>query len=209
MWVYQLVTRKESVRNYITQLFHQVTYQAPSRGEGRCYFVTLLQRLDSGVRNKIALINIKLAEIPSDIACCVRIKINCVLKRVCHTCDVPSPSPMAPLKTFGLTSSGRGNKWTRGNTRARGGNRGTWRGRGRGGGGRNPNGGASTSNKANDAAADEGSLLEAKFEDVRIRDEVDEKLGFARVSEGARREAWLVNMHPVSFRSNFVPPSNC
>jgi DNA polymerase epsilon subunit 1 len=99
-------------------------------------------------------------------------------------------------KTFGLTSSGKGNKWTRGNsfnTRGRGG----WRGRRRGRG-EITNGVAATSNKANDAAADEGSLLEAKFENVQLRDEVDEKMGFPRVSEGPRREGWLVNMHPVS-----------
>ena len=37
-----------------------------------------------------------------------------------------------------------------------------------------------------------------RFEQVRLQDEVDEKMGFARVSEGLPREGWLVNMHPVS-----------
>jgi hypothetical protein len=31
-----------------------------------------------------------------------------------------------------------------------------------------------------------------------VNDEVDEKLGFARIQEGGQKEAWLINMHPVS-----------
>lgn len=91
--------------------------------------------------------------------------------------------------TFGLTSSGRGRGYrggTRGNTHFRG------RGRGRGRGG---------SNAAGDGPApqreDDGTQLEERFERVRESDEVDEKLGFMRVQEGARREGWLINMHPV------------
>ncbi|KAJ7806132.1 hypothetical protein B0H14DRAFT_3768801 [Mycena olivaceomarginata] len=34
------------------------------------------------------------------------------------------------------------------------------------------------------------------FEQVRVSDELDEKLGFARVQEGLQKEGWLVNMHP-------------
>ncbi len=30
-----------------------------------------------------------------------------------------------------------------------------------------------------------------------MNDEVDEKLGFARIQEGGMKEGWLVNMHPV------------
>jgi hypothetical protein len=28
-------------------------------------------------------------------------------------------------------------------------------------------------------------------------DDIDEKLGFARIQEGSKKEGWLVNMHPV------------
>ena len=45
---------------------------------------------------------------------------------------------------------------------------------------------------------DEGTQLAERFEQVRLQDEIDEKLGFARVQDGPIKEAWLVNMHPVS-----------
>jgi DNA polymerase epsilon subunit 1 len=91
--------------------------------------------------------------------------------------------------TFGLASSrGRG----RGSFRS-GGYRGSsfrgGRGRGRGGG-----------KQGGDAAPrreDDGTQLAERFEQVRLNDEVDEKMGFARVQEGGAREGWLVNMHPV------------
>lgn len=47
------------------------------------------------------------------------------------------------------------------------------------------------------ARGEDGSHLEERFESVRVNDEVDEKLGFARVQEGSKREGWLVNMHAV------------
>jgi DNA polymerase epsilon subunit 1 len=31
-----------------------------------------------------------------------------------------------------------------------------------------------------------------------LNDEIDDKFGFARVQEGATKEGWLINMHPVS-----------
>ena len=95
--------------------------------------------------------------------------------------------------TFGLSSSrGRG----RGSFRAgyRGGS--SWRGGSwRGGGGRGRGG------KPGDAAPvreDDGTQLAERFEKVSQSDEVDEKLGFAKVEEGIRKEGWLINMHPVS-----------
>jgi DNA polymerase epsilon subunit 1 len=48
---------------------------------------------------------------------------------------------------------------------------------------------------------EDGTALAERFENVRISDEVDEKLGFCRLQEGAKREGWLVNMHPVRTRS--------
>lgn len=90
--------------------------------------------------------------------------------------------------TFGLTSSrarGRGSfRGYRGGSSFRGG-----RGRGRGG-------------AAGDSAPkrdDDGTQLAEKFEQARLEDEIDEKLGFVRVQEGVKREAWLINMRPVSW----------
>ncbi|KAL0958719.1 hypothetical protein HGRIS_014049 [Hohenbuehelia grisea] len=89
---------------------------------------------------------------------------------------------------FGLASSrGRGGfrGGFRGSTHFRGG-----RGRGRGRGGA----------KAGEAAPkreDDATQLAERFEQVRLSDEIDEKLGFALVQEGQRREGWLVNMHPT------------
>ncbi|KAF5310229.1 hypothetical protein D9619_010413 [Psilocybe cf. subviscida] len=91
--------------------------------------------------------------------------------------------------TFGLTSSrGRG----RGNFRGgpRGGS--SWRGgRGRG------RGGAKATGDAAPVREDDGTQLAEKFERAALNDEVDEKLGFARVDSGPRREGWLINMHPT------------
>jgi DNA polymerase epsilon subunit 1 len=92
---------------------------------------------------------------------------------------------MARGSTFGLRASRR----ARG-----GGGYGAWRGsrgRGRGRGG-------SSSNQPGPARGDDGTQTEERFENVKVNDEVDEKLGFPRVSEGPRQEGWLVNMHPVS-----------
>lgn len=47
---------------------------------------------------------------------------------------------------------------------------------------------------------EDGTHLAERFERVVLNDEVDEKLGFARVDQGPRREGWLINMHTVSFR---------
>jgi len=82
---------------------------------------------------------------------------------------------------FGLTSS----------RRARGGGFRGRRGRGRGWGGSN-------NNQPAPARGDDGTQSEERFENVKLNDEVDEKLGFKRLSEGTRQEGWLVNMHPVS-----------
>jgi hypothetical protein len=91
---------------------------------------------------------------------------------------------------FGL-SSARGS--SRGSFRGnRGG--GSWRGgRGRGRG----RGGSKAAGEGAPKREDDGTQLEEKFEKVRVSDELDEKLGFALVQEGLRKEGWLVNMHPV------------
>ena len=89
------------------------------------------------------------------------------------------------------SSRGRGRGGFRGGFR--GGYRGNFRGRGRGGG--------AARNGPAPVRADDATQLEDKFENVRQRDEIDEKLGFHRVSDGPKRDGWLVNMHPVSYAS--------
>lgn len=95
--------------------------------------------------------------------------------------------------TFGLVSS-RGNRsrFRGSNTHSRG--RG---GRGGGRGGNNSRGGPQTHDVPAPMRDEDGTALEERFEQVRVNDEVDEKLGFGRVMEGPRREGWLVNMHPT------------
>lgn len=90
-------------------------------------------------------------------------------------------------REFGLTSSRRGS--FRGNWR--GGSK-SGRGRGRGGSGVN-----SSAAPAMPTKDEEGTQLAERFEQISLNDEVDEKLGFARIQEGPRKEGWLVNMHPV------------
>ncbi|KAG8992881.1 DNA polymerase epsilon catalytic subunit, partial [Tulasnella sp. 427] len=53
--------------------------------------------------------------------------------------------------------------------------------------------------------ADDATQSEDRFEDVRLRDEIDEKVGFARFSEGPSREGWLVNMHPTLIKDDETP----
>jgi DNA polymerase epsilon subunit 1 len=95
--------------------------------------------------------------------------------------------------TFGLTSSRRARGSVRGSTHFRG-SRGRGRGRGQGQGSRSDQ---NTHDVPAPQREDDGTQLAERFEQVRVNDEVDERLGFARVQEGSRREGWLVNMHPV------------
>jgi DNA polymerase epsilon subunit 1 len=91
--------------------------------------------------------------------------------------------------TFGLTSRGRGRgSFRSGGYRGGGSSRG---GRGRGGSR------AAATTEAPPVRDDEGAQSAEKFEQTRLNDEIDEKLGFARLQEGFRKEGWLVNMHPV------------
>jgi DNA polymerase epsilon subunit 1 len=49
---------------------------------------------------------------------------------------------------------------------------------------------------------DDGTAAAERFEEVRVQDEVDEQMGFARFESGKvggeERKGWLVNMHQVS-----------
>ncbi|KAJ7071344.1 hypothetical protein C8F01DRAFT_1110146 [Mycena amicta] len=88
---------------------------------------------------------------------------------------------------FGLSSSrSRGSFRGGGSVHFRGG-----RGRGRG------RGAANGKVEGAPRRDDDGTQLAEKFEAVRVSDEIDEKLGFARVQEGLQKEGWLVNMHPT------------
>lgn len=42
--------------------------------------------------------------------------------------------------------------------------------------------------------------LNRKFDEIMLRDQIDEKLGFARYTEGAERLGWLANLHEVGAR---------
>ena len=105
---------------------------------------------------------------------------------------------MARGNFSGSTRRGRGFSrfGYRGTGYARGG-----RGRGRGRGG-----GATTDNIPQ--RDEDGTQLAERFEQVRLQDEVDEKLGFARIQEGPVREGWLINMHPVSTKDYAINPSS-
>ncbi|KAF8916873.1 hypothetical protein CPB85DRAFT_1288414 [Mucidula mucida] len=73
---------------------------------------------------------------------------------------------------------------------------GSRRGRGRGGA------------KSGDGAPkreDDGTQLAERFERIAANDEIDEKLGFARVEQGGRKEGWLVNMHATLLKDPDYP----
>ena len=95
--------------------------------------------------------------------------------------------------TFGLTSRAS-------NVRSRG----TFRKRG--GGPRSGSFKSATEKAIANAAAqlvkgvEDGSAVEERFQELKERDEIDEKLGFHRLEQGQTRQAWLVNMHPTLLR---------
>ncbi|GJJ12948.1 hypothetical protein Clacol_007195 [Clathrus columnatus] len=100
---------------------------------------------------------------------------------------------MARGAVFGLTSSrrGRGSHF-----------RGNWRKNNRGGGrsGKNPD-----PNAPPVVRGDDGSQIQERFENTKVNDEVDEKMGFVRLSEGSRQEGWLVNMHTTLVKDSEWP----
>lgn len=111
---------------------------------------------------------------------------------------------MARGGTFGLTSNGRGRGGRGGRAGYRGGTyyRG---GRGRGRGGRGASNGHAPGEGPAPQREDDGTQLAERFEQVRLSDEIDEKLGFARLQEGGRREGWLINMHPTLVKDPEYP----
>ena len=114
--------------------------------------------------------------------------------RVLHRVHRDDLSPFSTQMARGSNTRFRGGSSSYRGSSFRGSSsyRGSYRGRGRGGS--SNTGGASGPAPARD---DEGTALAERFERTALEDEIDEKMGFARVSEGARREGWLINMHPV------------
>ncbi|GAA97490.1 uncharacterized protein L969DRAFT_83792 [Mixia osmundae IAM 14324] len=86
--------------------------------------------------------------------------------------------------------------------------RGSWRGRASYRGDRGGRAGSFNKNgKSGDAAAkiqtEDGVQSEDKFEEVKLRDSLDERLGFYRFSEGGKSKVgWLVNMHPTLIKDD-------
>lgn len=89
----------------------------------------------------------------------------------------------------------------RGSTNYRG-RSGSSRGGGGGGGGNFSSGGRFRRTKTITAssllATDGTNSGEEKFEAIRLANEIDEKMGFARFESGPRKVGWLINMHSVS-----------
>ncbi|KAI9141033.1 DNA polymerase-like protein epsilon [Paraphysoderma sedebokerense] len=103
---------------------------------------------------------------------------------------------MTKGRTFGLVPGrGRGN--------------GNWRGRG----GRRVAGGSNFKgsklpvlpNLDADGKEIQAGDLEARFEEIKKRDEIDEQLGFSRYQEGPTKIGWMVNMHPTLVRDDDWP----
>lgn len=94
---------------------------------------------------------------------------------------------------------------SRGRGRGRGGfsgSKGNTRFTGKRGGNRN-NGDSGLGPRDRPAPArnDDGTALAERFEEVKVLDEIDDKLGFYRfesnLAAGETKEGWLVNMHQV------------
>ncbi|KAM0786880.1 hypothetical protein ACM66B_002305 [Microbotryomycetes sp. NB124-2] len=93
------------------------------------------------------------------------------------------------------------NKYRGGRSNGSGGGRGSWRGRGsaRGGhsgrhSGATAKGGVGVSGLKLDT--DDGASKDAdRLDDAKMWDDLDDKLGFEKYSEGPAREGWLVGMH--------------
>lgn len=94
------------------------------------------------------------------------------------------------------------------NTRFTGKRGGSSRGRGRGGGGV-----AYGIDRPAPQREDDGTAAAEKFEEVRVWDEIDTKLGFERFesnrASGEEKVGWLVNMHQVSPFAHPAETSQC
>lgn len=120
---------------------------------------------------------------------------------------VPSPVSRSPILSRSVSMSTRGTKRGRGSFR--GGSNTRFTGR-RGGssfrGGPSKGGVAYGIDRPAPVREDDGSAAAERFEEVKVQDEIDEKIGFWRFesgrAEGETKVGWLVNMHQVSWRVN-------
>lgn len=115
--------------------------------------------------------------------------------------------PPTPVFTMSYRGSFRGRG--RGSSSGSGSNtRFTGKRRGRGGGGGGGGGVAYGIDRrrpaapSNQATREDGTAATERFEEVKVYDEIDEKIGFWRFesvrAEGEEKIGWLVNMHQVS-----------
>lgn len=102
---------------------------------------------------------------------------------------------LPPLSSHTMSSRGRGRGrggFSKGNTRFTG-----KRSGGRGG----ASGGGGGGDRAAPVRQDDGTALAERFEEVKVADEIDDKLGFWRfesnLAGGESKDGWLVNMHQV------------
>ncbi|KAH8548277.1 hypothetical protein BGW37DRAFT_507320 [Umbelopsis sp. PMI_123] len=69
--------------------------------------------------------------------------------------------------------------------------------------------GSTRANKSNSLpnqnVNNEPSNLDQRFEDVKIRDEIDARLGFERYQEGPEKLGWLINMHSTIVKDSDWP----
>lgn len=52
--------------------------------------------------------------------------------------------------------------------------------------------------EASSLLPDVGRSSGEKFESIKLENEIDERMGFAKFESGPKRAGWLVNMHAVS-----------
>ncbi|KAJ3047104.1 DNA polymerase epsilon catalytic subunit, partial [Rhizophlyctis rosea] len=77
-------------------------------------------------------------------------------------------------------------------------NRGGGRGRGNGGAGLKPRqGGRKFNLNQNSSALEKFQTTDTRVEDLKARDELDERMGFYRFVEGEDKVGWMVNIHPT------------
>ena len=106
----------------------------------------------------------------------------------------------------GAGPAGRAGAGSRGQTF---GGRVRFRGRGRGRGGSSSRGRGGKAGANGDAGpslqTEDGTKDDDRAEDAAARDEIDEKLGFGRISAGPPKVGWLVNMSATTIRDEAFP----
>ena len=116
------------------------------------------------------------------------------------------PRAMGRQTGAGAGPAGRAGAGSRGQTF---GGRVRFRGRGRGRGGSSSRGRGGKAGANGDAGpslqTEDGTKDDDRAEDAAARDEIDEKLGFGRISAGPPKVGWLVNMSATTIRDEAFP----